>query len=739
MMAGLASFVVDRPRSILVAALVGLVAATVWAGDLPERLSTGGNEVPGSDSVVAAEILADEGVPGSPNLVVLIEQRPALGSAADSTAAAVLDELSTIDGVEVRGSAWQAEPGATRFRSDDGTGGLVVAHIAGSDAEVQATSAVVIDRLRSRTWTEGTTVEVGGVGPTRYDIVETTDRDLVRAELLALPISLLLLLLVFRTPIAASLPLVVAAVAVLGTAAVLRTLVEVTEVSIFARSVATVMGLAMAVDMSLFLVDRYREHWPGPGGRSADHPDPGPEIDRWDPTLVGGAGRTEAVRRAVVEAGPAILFSGLTTAASLATLLGFSTPLLRSFAYAGTVVVLLALVGGLVVLPAAMVVLGPALDRWPVRRGAPRAGRFWGRLADRVMDRPLLIGGLVLVVLLAVASPIRRIELGLNDDRVLPASVESRRVTDEIRTGFSGLEGGALSVVWADGPAGAPSTAEVERYGEALGALPGVARVEVTAVGYTVVPSVEPISDEGRALVEAIRRVPSPAPTVVGGEAARFVDNTDHVLARLPWVLAAILAINGLLMAVLFRSVLAPVKALALNLVSLATMFGAIVWVFQDGRFSGLLGYTPTGLTDITVPMLMFAIAFGLSMDYEVYLLARIRDAFVRSGDSRQATVEGLQRTGRILTASALLMSVVFLSFATSSVTHLKILGLGITLAVLTDAFGVRALLVPAFLAIAGSANWWPGERRRPSDRPDPKPVASTSGRAAHYDAVRYE
>ena len=738
-MDALATTVTTRPRTILVAALIALVGAAVWGGDLSSRLSTGGNEVPGSDSVVAAELLAEAGNPGSPNLVVLIEERPALGAQAEAVAERVRAGLSAHPEIEIRDTAWDPTPGAERLRSDDGVGGLVIAHIAGADPEVQSVSAIVVDELRTGTWPDGVTVEVGGVGPTRHDIIETTDSDLVRAELLALPLSMLLLLIVFRTPVAAALPLVVAAVAVLGTVAALRALVEVTEVSVFARSVATALGLAMAVDMTLFLVDRYREHRSESSAPSASGPtqvtptqtasppsgpteggSTQPASPPSGPSAAGGGGvadraeRAAAVRAAMLGAGPPILLSGLTTAASLAALLLFSTPLLRSFAYAGSIVVVLSLVGGLVVLPAAIMVLGPAIDRWPVRSDR-RSGQGWARLARSVMARPLLVGGAVLVVLLIVASPVRRIELGLNDDRVLPESVESRSVNDRIRTDFRGLEGGAVSVVFTETTSAPPDAAAIEAYASRLAGIDGAARVVEGSGSITVVPGVEPISEAGRELVEAIRAVPAPAPVVVGGEAARFVDNTDHVLARLPWVIAAILAINGILLAALFRSVVAPLKALVLNLISLSAMFGAIVWIFQDGRLTGLLGYTPTGLTDVTVPMLMFAVAFGLSMDYEVYLLARIRERFVASGDSREATVEGLQRTGRILTASALLMSVVFLSFATGSVTHLKILGLGITLAVLVDAFLVRALLVPSFLAVAGSVNWWPTVVPRPS------------------------
>ncbi|MEM9038842.1 MAG: MMPL family transporter [Actinomycetota bacterium] len=689
----LARNVVAHARPIVVVTVIAIAAAATWGAGVSERLSTGGNEVPGSDSVRAAELLAAADVPGSPNLVVLVRERSGLGPAAERAAADVVAELADVDGVVVAGSAWTDDTGSVEssrtagLRSEAGDAGLVVAHIEGGDPLVQATSKEVLERLRGASWPGDVTVEIGGVGPTRLDLIETTDDDLVRAELLAIPFSVALLLLFFRTPVAAALPLVIAVVAIVGTLAVLRALVEVVEVSIFARSVATALGLAMAIDMSLFLVARYREHRPA-----------APDSRR-------------AIELAITGAGPSILFSGLTTAVSLSSLLLFSTPMLRSFAYSGVAVVLLAIVGGLIVLPAVMTLLGDRIDRWALRPPNTSSARRWRRVAQWSMRRPLLVGGAVLLVLLLVASPIRRLEFGLNDDRVLPTSIESRRVNEAIRSEFVGLEGAAISVVFAEGPPAASGSVEIDAFASSIEELNGVARVDVDAHALTVIPTVEPISREGRALVEEVRALASPVPVVVGGEAARLVDNTDHVTERLPFAIAVIVLGSAVLLAVLFRAVLATVKAIVLNLLSLAAMFGAIVWVFQDGRFADFLGYTPVGLTDVTVPMLMFALAFGLSMDYEVYLLSRMRESYLVSGDAHASTVFGLERTGRILTASALLMAVVFTSFATTSVAHLKVLGVGITLAVLVDAFVVRAMLVPAFMALAGTANWWPGGR----------------------------
>lgn len=734
LISALAQWVATSARSIVIVAFLLLVVAAVFGAGVNERLSTGGNLVPTSDSTLANEMLRDVG--GTPNVVVLITESGALSPRSTQAAADVVAVLNADPDTTVLASAWLTDEPA--LRSVDGQAGLILASVPGGPAEVEARSSDLADQIHSLEPPPGVVIEVGGDGPALSDLVATTDADLLRAELIAVPLTVLALLFIFRTPVAAALPLVVAAVAVVGTFALLRVLTSVVEVSIFARNVATALGLAVAVDSTLFLVSRYREH------RHEYHD------------------ARDAVRVSLEQAGPSILFSGLTTAAGMAGLLLFDIPLLRSFAYSGVAVILLAMVGALIVLPAVMTLLGDRLDRWTVRAipASAETGLGWYRLAKFIMSHPRAIGGFGLAVLVLAASPFARLDFGLLDDRVLPPDVESRQVLDAVREDFGALEGGVISIAFkdpqvlqtlaaADGAdEGGAGQADLERYASAIQGLPGVSRVEWRTGWLAVIPSIEPVSAEGSRLVEAIRAEPAPSPVLVGGEAARLVDNTSHVGARLPWALGSMVIATLILLSLLFRSVLLPIKAVILNLLSLSVMFGAVVWIFQDGRFSGFLGYTPTGLTDVTIPMLMFGVAFGLSMDYEVFLLSRIRDEYADCGDTVEATARGLQRTGGILSASAILMSVVFLSFATSSVAHLKVLGVGITLAVLVDAFVVRTLLVPSFMATAGRANWWPGqptvstvgeaddqtgfdllapsppsEQFRPAGRPEPSPT----------------
>ncbi|MEO1065266.1 MAG: MMPL family transporter, partial [Actinomycetota bacterium] len=386
-MGALARFTTGSAKLIVVVAAVLVVGGGAWAGGVTERLTTGGNDVPGSDSVQAAELLDERGGVGTPNLVVMITTDDLDGEAAVEVTERLANAIES-DGGELVGD--HLGPDGDALRSADERSGLVVAHLPGDDEAVQQQSARLAPILRDLA-ESGVEVAVGGTGPARAELITQTEEDLLRAELIAVPITFLLLLLVFRTAVAALLPLVVAVSAIAGTLIALRLLVEVTTVSVFAQNVMTALGLAMAIDFTLFLVSRYRELRPA------------------------SPSSTDAVGGAVRAAGPSILFSGLTTAASLAGLLAFDTPMLRSFAYAGVAVVLVAIIGALVVLPAVMTLLGDRLDRWAVRKVAPRAdlttGR-WYRLAHLVMRRPGVVALVTIAGLLLVAAPFTRIEFG---------------------------------------------------------------------------------------------------------------------------------------------------------------------------------------------------------------------------------------------------------------------------------------------------------------------------------------
>jgi RND superfamily putative drug exporter len=510
----------------------------------------------------------------------------------------------------------------------------------------------------------------------------------------------------------------------------------------------------LAIDYSLFIVSRYRE-----------------ELRRGLPV-------SDAVVRSVETAGRTVTISALTVAVSLSALLIFPLYFLRSFAYAGIAVVLLAMVAAIVTLPALLAVIGHRVDSQPARRRAAAAvtsgdggageqaeetDGFWHRVATTVMRRPLPIAAAVTIVLLLLGAPFLRLSVGLPDERVLPESSEARQVSERIQAGFPGDTAAAFPVVVeADAVV---DRAALASYAAEVSEIDGVARVEGTDGVYQdgvpvddgsqaagarrdparyvrggtawleVVPSVELQSGAGEQLVEEIRDLDASFDTLVGGSAAQLVDTKDALLSRLPMALAIVAAATLVLLFLMTGSVLIPIKALVLNLLSLTATFGAMVWIFQDGHLSGLLDFTATGRIDSSMPILMFCIAFGLSMDYEVFLLSRIKEEYDRTGANAASVALGLERTGRIVSAAAALLAITFIAFGTAEVSFLKLFGVGLALAVLMDATVIRGLLVPAFMRLAGPANWWAPpalqriHRRVGIAEADPLELARAAGR----------
>jgi putative drug exporter of the RND superfamily len=719
MLARLAHFSIRRRRRVLVATLLLFVLAAVLGSGVAGHLSSGGFEDPGAESTRATQLVEDVFGTGDPNLVLLVTAK---GGAVDTEAAAgagqaLTQEVAGLAGVEQAVSYWSLG-GPPPLRSRDGSQALVLARLSGDEDTVDQR----VDEL-SPLLTRDTTqlsVRVGGIAEVFRQINRTVESDLARAEGVAIPLTLLLLVLIFGSVAAAGLPVGVGVLAVVGTFLVLRALAAVTQVSIFALNLTTAMGLGLAIDYSLFVVSRYREE------------------------LMRGSSTETAVVRTIQTAGRTVVFSAGTVAVSLAAMLVFPLAFLRSFAYAGIAVVALAAVVSVVVLPAVLAALGPRIDRWSLRRRRPTVvgEGGWHRLAVTVMRRPVLIGTSVVALLVFLGLPFLHVVFGLPDDRVLPTSASSRAVQDDIRANFGSSEAGAASVV-ATG-IGDPSArlGEISDYATRLSALPGVARVDALTGSYlkgqqvlpaspasarfaspdgtwlSVVPAGEPVSAEGEAMVRQVRGTPSPFPVEVGGLSAQLVDSKASILGRMPLAAGLIGLVTFVLLFLMFGSVVVPLKAVVLNLLSLTATFGAMVWIFQDGHLSGLLDFTATGDIAISTPILMFCIAFGLSMDYEVFLLSRIKEAHDRTGDNEAAVAVGLEQTGRIVTAAAALLAVVFLAMATSQVSFIKLFGIGLTMAVLMDATLIRALLVPAFMRLAGEANWWaPAPLRRLYDR----------------------
>lgn len=713
---------VRRRSLVLLLALVAVALAVPFGAGVEKRLSNGGFFDPTADATRADAILAERFSSGVPNLVLLATADTSVDSPDAAEAGRdLVERLSDESGVLSVVSYWTE--GAPQLRSDDGRTGLVLVRLGGDEDQVRDAAKAIAPRFTGQQ--EALDVAVTGTAQVSVEIERRSAEDLVRAELISAPLVLIVLLLVFRSAVAATMPLVIGAVSVLGTFVVLRLLSTATSVSVFSVNITTALGLGLAIDYSLFILTRFREE------------------------LARGQDVRGAVVTTVRTAGRTVVFSAVTVALSLSALLVFPLYFLRSFAYGGIAVVALAALGAVVVLPALLAVVGERVNRYdPLKPLRPKRARgvpdesvgFWHKLAVRVMRRPVAFGLAVVALLIALGLPFLRVDFGLTDDRVLPAGAPAHLAAQQLRDDFSSRDANMLSVVL---PEARPSDAELDEYAQRLSTVDGVTRVDAATGSYadgwlvappgpanaqlanaggawlSVIPSAEPYSDAGTELVEDVRAVQAPSTVLVGGQAALLVDTRAALWDRLPEALLIIVTTTLVLLFLFTGSVLIPAKAVLLNLLSLSASFGAMVYVFQEGNLRWLVGdFTVTGLTDITMPVLIFCVAFGLSMDYEVFLLSRIREEFLATGDNTRAVALGLERTGRLVTAAAILIALVLLAFATSGLTFLKLLGVVLALAVVVDATLVRGVLVPAFMRLAGRANWWaPRPLRRLHDR----------------------
>ncbi len=662
---------------------------------------------------------------GQPNLVVIVRSDlPADDPDVEAAGTSLTRALASEPGLEHVESLWTLDLSGFRnphpLAGVDGRSGLVIAHVAGDIDQAQSRAAEVADVYDGR-W-EGLDVRVGGSLIVAEGVIHQADADLDRAELLTAPLTILVLVVVFGGVLAAGVPVAVALLAVVGTFAGLAGLARITDVSIFALNLTTAMAAALGVDYALVIVSRHREQ------------------------LVAGNSVAKAVERAVRTAGRSVLFSAATTVVSLGALLLFPVTYLRSFAVAGVAVVLMCAIAALTVVPALLVLLGERLRPSPKRRAS---GAGWARQAARVARHPWLVAAGSLIILVVLLAPARRLELSRIDDRVLPPGHDIRDLHDDLRDTFDVSELFAIEVVIPDYTPERSSELDAFITGW-LAPIQTIARVD-SAIGFysrnpmgfgglpphvlgpaaedtaarfvgdggahlRIITGVDPVGPRAEQLVQQLRDLPDAAPfeLLVTGEAARLVDTENTITDRVPLVLATIAVATYLLMFLMTGSFLVALKAVLLNALSLGGMFGVLVWVFQDGNLSGLLGFTPTGSIDVFTPILMTCVAFGLSMDYEVFVVARMKEEYDLHDDNNQAVAAGLQRTGRVVTAAAVLLAVVFAAFTTGQVAVVKMIGVGLSIAILTDAFLIRATLMPALMTIAGRANWWaPGWVRR--------------------------
>jgi RND superfamily putative drug exporter len=683
MFAALTSLASRRPKRVVAVALLISAVAAVAGASVADRLDPYAAEDPGTESVRADALLERAGVGAGIDVVALVETpRGAQSASGRARVAEVAREL-------------RADPDVGRVVTFEQAGRTLVArngrstYIAGSlraGADENAAGERLLERLGDE---QGLTL--GGFAVASPQVNDQVSEDLARAELLAFPLLFLLSFLFFRSVVAAALPLLVGGMAIVLTMFGLRLGSEFGSISVFALNVTTGLGLGLAIDYSLFMVSRYREELAkvGPG--------------------------TAAIRRTLATAGRTVLFSSLTVAAAMGSLLLFPQRFLYSMGIGGMMVAVLAGGVALLVLPAVLAALGPRVNALAPRRlqraaeadARPARSGVWYRLSHAIMRRPGRIATAAAVLLIALGLPFLGIKLTAVDASVLPESSGARQVDDALERDFDVRRTTPITLVARTQPG-----PELDRYLDRVGALPGVLEVGPPrrAGGLTLADAVprDPVmSDASQQTVQDVRALDPPFEVLSRGQTANLVDLKQSLVDHLPGALAILAGTTVVVLFLMTGSVLLPIKALLMNLLTMSATFGILVLVFQDGRLEGLLDYTSQGALEATQPIFLFAVAFGLSTDYGVFLLSRIKEARDAGTPNDEAVAVGLERTGRIVTAAALLFSVAMAAFATSQIVFIKELGLGTAVAVLIDATIIRALLVPSLMKLLGEWNWW--------------------------------
>ena len=689
MLAAIARLVTGNPRRVLVTTFVMFLVAAGVGAPVTGLLSVDPDldfiDPQAESHVTGNELRNAIGRGLSPGIVVLVRSDgPVRSAAGRAKLRGVVAKLEADPAITVTDSALSDPRPQSPFVSRDGRSSFVAAYI-----DVDHDSADAGERIQDKFEGEPG-VSVGGGAVAGPAIGDQVSADLAKAEALAFPLLFLLSLVVFRGAIAALLPLFVGLLTIMATFLGLRLFNEATALSIFALNLAIGLGLGLAIDYSLFVLSRYRE-----------------EMVR------DGPGRA-ALTRTLRTAGRTVIFSSLTVAAAMLSLLVFPQRFLYSMAISGSLTALAAGFIALTALPALLMVLGPRVDafapqRWRHREIDPQRG-FWYRLSHFVMRRPIPIALTTAAVLIAAGLPFTRIEFTGVDASALPDSAAAKQVDTALRTEFPAGRGSPLHVVVSAGP---DQSAELYAYARQLASDDHVAAVDAPWFVsddlwfVEVVPTAPALDPSTLELAESIRAGPAPGPVRVAGESARFVDQRTGIGHRLPLAIAVLAITTLLILFVMTGSVVLPVKALVMNVLGLSAAFGVLVLVFQDGRLTGLLDYSGAGGIELTQPLVLLAIAFGLSTDYGVFLLTRIKEARDAGATNEEAVALGIQRTGRIVTAAALLLVVALGAFATSQVVFIKQLGVGTAVAVAVDATIVRALLVPALMKLLGERNWW--------------------------------
>ncbi len=694
----LARFADGNARRIGVFAILFFLAAAALGGSVADRLDPYGADDPATETVQAKERLLDAGL-RVPAVIVVVTDAPVAKASTRARVEAL--ERSVHERPDVKSVTGYFDTNSPVFVSNDRTATyFAVALRPTGDKAWQDAGAAIADQLSGRPG-----VVVGGAAVAQEQVNTQVEEDLRMAEMLAFPLLFLLSLLFFRSLVASVLPLMIGGLAIVGTFLILRLASEFGSISIFALNLTTALGLGLAIDYSLFIVSRYRE-----------------EIAKTGPGL-------EAMRRVLATSGRTVFFSSLTVSAALASLLVFPQRFLYSMGLGGALVALFAALISLTVLPAVLTMLGSRvnagapkfLQRRAEADARPDSHGFWYRLSRFVMRRPLPIATLSALFLIVLGLPFLGIKFNTVDPTVLPESASARQAYDTVSTEFPPYR---ETPIWVDVEGGGPKaaaamTARIDRVNGVAEVLPPQ-RLRGGVSALQVISTHPFVSDASHNTVRAIRELPTPAGTtvLVGGASADFIDFQASLTSHLPIALAIVIVATLVILFLMTGSVILPIKSLIMNFLNLSAVFGLLVLIFQDGRLEGFLDYSSPGAIEQTMPILLFAVAFGLSTDYAVFLLSRIKEARDAGASESECVAIGLERTGRIVTAAALLFAVAMGAFATSQIIFIKENGVGTALAVLIDASIVRALLVPALMELLGKWNWWaPGPLRRLHER----------------------
>ncbi|CAN2173700.1 COG2409 Predicted drug exporters of the RND superfamily [Candidatus Nanopelagicaceae bacterium] len=669
--------------------VIGILLAGAIGTLIFSRLDSGGYSNPKSDSYKVYEYLRDELKVQDPAVVVVVDagQTDVTDPLVSQKALALEKKMGQEDGVTKTVSFWSSGGEAT-LQSSDGKAAFILIYGKGEAFTPQSQKLGAIFQSKYDGKVDGLTLYAGGVGVVGNAITEKIGKDLKISEAISIPLTFILLAFVFGALAASAMPLIVGVAAILGAFFILYLFSLFTDVSVYALNLTTGMGLGLGIDYALLMVNRFRE-----------------EIHH-------GKSVEDSVVTTMATAGKTVFYSGLTVLVTMVSLTFFPLPFLKSFGYAGVSVVALAVVGAIFGLPPILALVGAKIDKGVIRKSAitPKEDGRWAETARMVMKRPTAVVLLSLIVLGILAAPVQNIKFAQGDSRMLPASNPAAIATALQAERFPGQTGTPIEIVIFDG---ADKTAEIAPYASKIAKVSGIIAVappqtigqDVRLVAYQ---SMLPRTPEAQSLIHTIRAIQAPQGTLVGGVAADYTDSQDGISSTLPWALGWI-ALSVLVLIFIFTgSIILPIKAVLLNVLSLAATMGVLTWVFIDGHLQWLVGsFTLTGTLDTSIVILIAVVVFGLSMDYELFLLSRIREEHLAGKSNVESVATGLQRSARIITAAAVLLAVVFAAFISSGVTSIKSMGFGVALAVILDATIVRALLVPALMRLFGERNWW--------------------------------